>query len=166
MVSYEYGGRNIRRTSVHLICSTPFTETLQHGNLKETTMDLNEYPSGKKAEMRWTNIIKNEIREIIINKSELHMMVEHHFYFLSLTKSRRTEILRFGIQRTLYGTSWLGYELTWVRVDLGTSWLWYELTWVQYFGYELTWVRVDLFRKKSIRKIHIAYTKTIWYVQS
>ena len=69
-------------------------------------MDLNEYPSEKKAEMRRTNI-KNEIREIIIiiNKSEFHMMAEHHFYFLSLTKSHRMEIFRSGIQCTLYGTS-------------------------------------------------------------
>ena len=67
------------------------------------------------------------------------------------------------------GTSWHGYELTWVRVDidcvvidvnsyhhlilalLGTSWhhLWYELTSLVVrvdicWWYELTWVRVDM----------------------
>ena len=31
------------------------------------------------------------------------------------------------------GTSWHGYELTWVWADMGTSW----------HGYEFTWVRVD-----------------------
>ena len=67
------------------------------------------------------------------------------------------------------GTSWHGYELRWVRVDiycvvidvnsyhhfilalLGTSWhhLWYELTSLVVrvdicWWYELTWVRVDM----------------------
>ena len=70
---------------------------------------------------------------------------------------------------SLSGTSWHGYELTWVRVDiycvgidvnsyhhlilalLGTSWhhLWYELTSLVvrvdiWWWYELTWVRVDM----------------------
>ena len=74
---------------------------------------------------------------------------------------------------SLRGTSWYGYELTWVRVDiycvvitsdvnsyhhfilalLGTSWhhLWYELTSLVVrvdfcWWYELTWVRVDIGR--------------------
>ena len=73
------------------------------------------------------------------------------------------------VVRVDMGTSWHGYELTWVRVDiycvvidvnsyhhfilslLGTSWnhLWYELTSLVVrvgicWWYELTWVRVDM----------------------
>ena len=45
---------------------------------------------------------------------------------------------------SLGGTSWHGYKLTLIRVDMGTSW--HSTSWHRY---ELTWVRVDWYSNQQ-----------------
>ena len=53
---------------------------------------------------------------------------------------------------TVLGTSWLGYELYWVRVILGTNCPGYDFSWARgdvctsWLRHELDWVRVGLGR--------------------
>ena len=58
----------------------------------------------------------------------------HRCQFNTLTKYDSFEVCHSvsggRMPRALWGTTWLGYDLTWVRVNLGTRWPGYELTWV------------------------------------
>ena len=82
--------------------------------------------------------------EIIVNtKCEL-------FKLVLIQPTGKLRVILNKTMRLVLGTSFLGYESSWVRVVLGTSRLGYELSWVRVvlgtsrLGYDLSWVRVVL----------------------